>query len=175
MRLSLSNGEDTFSSVTGFRPKPPYPFCHPEPSTPRVARGYETNEQKHPSKLLLILLWLAFCSLGAKPRHLRSPHTESKPSWKYHPPLCHPDRSEAQRRDLRLASHRKQTQVEVPPSPLSSRPERSAAEGPAVLRTCPGNVFLIAPARLINPATKKRVPAPTLNARPLYLTHKKTI
>ncbi len=31
--------------------------------------------------------------------------------------------------------------LEAPPSPLSSRPERSAVEGPAVRRLSLGNVF----------------------------------
>src|SRR5258707_307582 len=79
---------------------------------------------------------------------------------------CHPDRSEAERRDLRfygpvlemffdgvncivLLSTPRDVQRVGPATTLygtvalslSSRPERSGAEGPAVLRTRPGNVF----------------------------------
>ena len=58
------------------------------------------------------------------------------------PRTCHPDRSEAKWRDL-LFSFNPLTgrSMEALPSPLSSRPERSAVEGSAVQRTSPGNVF----------------------------------
>jgi hypothetical protein len=73
------------------------------------------------------------------------------------PMKCHParpglpwDRSVAKWRDLlfRFTCHHppafsstNPSLLEAPPSPLSSRPERSVVEGSAVPRTSPGNVF----------------------------------
>jgi hypothetical protein len=56
-----------------------------------------------------------------------------------HPNLCHPDRSEAQWRDLQFAQPASNPDGEQPPYPLSSRPERSAVEGSAVSR---GSVYI---------------------------------
>src|SRR6202034_4093361 len=93
-----------------------------------------------------------FCSLTTIPGKRR-------------PPLCHLDRSAAQWRDLRFSgplmemffdggNHGPSTQGdekpllftnynprEAPPSPLSSRPERSAVERSAVQRSSHGDVF----------------------------------
>jgi hypothetical protein len=48
------------------------------------------------------------------------------------PTLCHPDRSAAQWRDLQFPVSASQPSRPEPTYPLSSRPERSAVEGPAV-------------------------------------------
>src|SRR3984957_14245764 len=86
--------------------------------------------------------------------------------WKRRPPLCHLDRSAAEWRDLRcqrsfpgnvfrrrrhepsarpgrgkVASVRKPHSLEAPPSPLSSRPERSAVERSAVSAVLPWKCF----------------------------------
>ena len=47
------------------------------------------------------------------------------------PPLCHPERS----RGICSSLNQHPIRTEVPPSPLSSRPERSVVEGSAVLLT----------------------------------------
>jgi hypothetical protein len=72
----------------------------------------------------------------------------ARPQGRFCPPLCHPDRSEARWRDLRFPSATNNPPLRALPSPLSSRPKRSAVEGSAVQRTHPGNVF----------TDKKRVP-----------------
>jgi hypothetical protein len=111
-------------------------------------------------------------SSRAKPRDLRSSHPQSEFRWKLHPPLCHPDRSVAKWRDLQFsgplldtffdrakrigetccfphpgnATWRTQTEV-------SSRPKRSAVEGPAVLHPAFPNRIVIGMESAFYPAT----------------------
>src|ERR1700721_3090690 len=53
---------------------------------------------------------------------------------RHHGPAAHP-------RGCKGPSVQQPLSMEAPPSPLSSRPERSVVEGSAVLRTHLGNVF----------------------------------
>jgi hypothetical protein len=54
-------------------------------------------------------------------------------AWMRHPPICHPDRSVAEWRNLLFSHPLTKLYKSAPPSDLSSRPKRSAVEGPAFL------------------------------------------
>jgi hypothetical protein len=73
-------------------------------------------------------------NLSSRPKRSEVEGPAVSPIKSHHPPLCHPDRSAAQWRDLLffLSIRSDGSYKKSPPSPLSSRPERSVVEGSAV-------------------------------------------